>query len=134
VHAAEDAGGGPAWPLGPLEERILQLVWQSGTVTVRRVHDTLLRERRIAYTTVMTVMGRLTDKGLLRRVADGGTYRYSATFSRDEYGAMVTQRLARELVARFGDLALAQFVAELERVDPERRRRLSELAERDAAQ
>ena len=117
----------PAWPLGPLEERILRTIWRRGPATVRQVLEALLPEHRLAYTTVMTVMARLADKGVLTRTPEGNSYRYAAAFTEDQYAAMVTQRLARDLVARFGDLALAQFAAELGRVDAERRRRLAEL-------
>jgi predicted transcriptional regulator len=79
----------------------------------------------------MTVMTRLADRGVLRRSATGASYTYSAVYSEPEYGALVTQRLVRDLVTRFGDLALAQFAAELERLDPERLRQLRRLAGKD---
>ena len=123
--------GPPTWPLGPLAERILQVIWQRGPSTVRQVREALTPDHTAAYTTVMTVMTRLADRGLLRRAATGGSYTYSAAYSEGEYGALVAQRLARDLVARFGDLALAQFAAELGRVDPERLRRLRGLAGED---
>lgn len=124
-------GTPPAWPLGPLAERILQVIWQRGPSTVRQVLEALTPDHAVAYTTVMTVMTRMAERGLLRRVASGGSYTYSATHSEAEYGALVSQRLARDLVARFGDLALAQFAAELERLDPERLRQLRRLAGED---
>lgn len=121
----------PVWPLGPLAERILHVIWQRGPSTVRQVLEVVQPEHAVAYTTVMTVMGRLADRGLLHRVAVGGSYTYSAAYSEGEYGALVTQRLARDLVTRFGDLALAQFAAELERLDPARLRRLRQAAGED---
>lgn len=124
-------GSQPAWPLGPLAERILRLIWQRGPSTVRQVLDALHPGHMVAYTTVMTVMTRLADRGLLRRVATGGSYTYSAAYSEAEYGTLVTEKLARDLVARFGDLALAQFAAELERLDPERLQQLRHLAGED---
>ncbi len=117
----------PAWPLGPLEERILQIVWQAGTTTVRDVREVLRAERQVAYTTVMTVMSRLADKGILR-VARGASFEYSAAFTREEYAALVTRRLARTLRAQFGDLALAQFAAELEHTGAAHLDRLAGLA------
>lgn len=121
----------PAWPLGPLEERVLQIVWRRGPCTVRRVLEDLLPEHRVAYTTVMTVMVRLAEKGLLRRESSGGSYTYTAAFSEREYAALVTRRLTRDLVARFGDVALLQFAAELENVDPDHLRELRDFAAQD---
>ena len=117
-----------AWPLGPLEERIMGAIWRRGSATVRQVLDELIPGHRVAYTTVMTVMARLAEKGLLRRSAQGNTYLYTAVFSEDQYAALVTQRVTRDLVDRFGPLALAQFAAELERVDPEALQQLHRLA------
>jgi len=53
--------------LGPLEREILQLVWDLGSVTVKEVHERILTdpERELAYTSVTTVLNRLTKKGWL---------------------------------------------------------------------
>src|SRR6266508_5676892 len=117
----------PPWPLGPLEERIVKAVWRRGPSSVRQVLEDIQLERRIAYTTVMTVMSRLTEKGILRREAAGTGYVYSTVLGEAEYATRVSHRLARDLVTRFGDLALAQFAAELNRISPERLQRLREL-------
>jgi len=52
----------------------MKVVWDRGTATVRDVYETLLSERRIAYTTVMTMMNVLERKGHLRKRADGRTF------------------------------------------------------------
>jgi predicted transcriptional regulator len=75
-------------PLGDLEAQVMRRIWERGQpVTVRDVVDDLQRDRSIAYTTVMTVMGNLCKKGWLRRQADGRAYRYEATVSGAEYSA-----------------------------------------------
>lgn len=53
--------------LGPLETEILQIVWELGSVTVKDVHDRILTDpdRELAYTSVTTVLRRLTEKGWL---------------------------------------------------------------------
>jgi predicted transcriptional regulator len=60
--------------LGDLECEIMELVWKKAapTVTVREIFDVLRRERQIAYTTVMTTMARLAEKGILRIVDKAG--------------------------------------------------------------
>lgn len=63
-------------------------VWQwNRPVTVREVLEDLARERTIAYTTVMTVMDNLRQKGWLRRSAEGRAYRYEAVSTRAAYSA-----------------------------------------------
>lgn len=126
---ATNPGAELGWPLGSLEMRILRVVWDRGRATVRDVLDVIVPDHVIAYTTVMTVMGRLADKGLLRRELSGKTYVYIPALTPAEFASSVSQRLVESLVAEFGELAIAQFAAELERVDPERLRGLLAAAE-----
>lgn len=53
--------------VGPLESEILSIVWELGSVTVKDVHDRILADpnRELAYTSVTTVLRRLTEKGWL---------------------------------------------------------------------
>jgi predicted transcriptional regulator len=63
--------------LGPLEAEVMEVVWAaSRPLAVRDVLATVNRRRRdaLAYTTVMTVMARLADKGILRRTRQGKGY------------------------------------------------------------
>ena len=65
-------------PLGETEMEVLHLVWELGSATVADVRDRILKEREVAYTTVMTVMKNLADKGYLQFEKEGVTYVYSA--------------------------------------------------------
>lgn len=53
--------------LGPLEAEILNIVWELGSATVKDIHDRILTDpnRELAYTSVTTVLRRLTEKGWL---------------------------------------------------------------------
>jgi predicted transcriptional regulator len=98
---------------GDLEAVIMDRVWdRDGPVTVRELLDELLKERDIAYTTVMSTMDNLHRKGWLARVKDGKAYRYTATASREEYSA----RLMQEALADGGDpeMVLSHFVAQMD--------------------
>ena len=57
--------------LGDLEADIMEVVWSKTTITVREVFGELKKTREIAYTTVMTVMTRLAEKGLLQKNKTG---------------------------------------------------------------
>ena len=112
--------------LGPLESEIMDVVWDHGEVTVRDVHSALSSSRAIAYTTVMTTLGRLTDKGLLRRVEDQPAHRYSALVSREEYASSTVKSVVDWLVQHFPDPAVAYFVDKVEKEDEEVIERLRE--------
>lgn len=106
--------------LGTLEAEIMEILWRTGAATVREVVDELAQRRPIAYTTVMTVMARLVDKGLLRRTRDGPGYRYLPTSSREAFLEQTSRRIVDDLLANCGDVAIAQLAKALERVDPDR--------------
>ena len=59
-----------------LELEILKILWQRGPSTVRQVRDTLAEERDLAYTSVMTIMTIMADKGYVRRRKAKGSYVY----------------------------------------------------------
>jgi BlaI family penicillinase repressor len=66
----------PSPTLTPQELEIMKVVWSRGHATVREVHDVLARERKIAYTTVMTMMSVLEKKGHLKRRTVGRSFDY----------------------------------------------------------
>jgi predicted transcriptional regulator len=94
---------------GDLEAVVMDRLWSAEQpVTVREILDELSSKRRLAYTTVMTVMDNLYRKGWLTRELDGKAYRYRPVSSRQEYSA----GLMREILAGSGDemATLLQFV------------------------
>ena len=111
-------------PLGELETAVMEVIWTRGPSTVREVLGGLQRTPAPAYTTVLTVMTRLTEKGLLERTRFGKVDIYRATSDREEFGRRVAAATVRGLVNEFGEVALAQFAAALQDADPARLARL----------
>ena len=120
-------GHGAEKLLGELELAIMQIAWARESVTVRDV-VTALKRRRPAYTTIMTVMGRLAHKGLLAQAKKGKVHVYRAALSREEFESQSASAVVQSLLADFGDVALAQIVKELDQVSPDQLARLAELA------
>lgn len=91
-------------------------VWQwNRPVTVREVLEDLRGERTIAYTTVMTVMDNLHQKGWLRREQEGRAYRYQPVSTRAAYSAALmneawasSDNAAAALVEFFGRMSPEQ--------------------------
>lgn len=74
--------------MGELEKAVMAELWAAGSpLTVREVHAGLARERSLAYTTVMTVLGRLAKKGVVHQELHGRAYRYSPVRNREEMTA-----------------------------------------------
>ncbi len=102
----------------------MELVWSQGEATVGWVAERLGRRKQIAYTTVMTVMSRLTTKGLLQRQLAGRAYIYRPTKAKSEFLSEMSRGEVRALVRDFGEVALAHFAQELEQADPRQLERL----------
>jgi predicted transcriptional regulator len=102
--------------LGELEDAVMTRVWEwNRPVTVREVLEDLRRERSIAYTTVMTVLDNLRQKGWVRREQEGRAYRYAAVSTRAAYSAALmndawseSDNPAAALVAFFGMMSPEQ--------------------------
>jgi BlaI family penicillinase repressor len=78
------------------ELEIMKIVWQRGSASVRDVYEELLKQRKIAYTTVMTMMGILEQKGQLRKTVSDRAYIYSPSQPQGEVvGSMVHDFLKR---------------------------------------
>ena len=74
----------------------MKLVWEMGECTVRDVYEAIRRDRKIAYTTVMTMMKILWEKGYLKRRKEGLAHVYRPAVSRQR----VLSRLVRDFVGR----------------------------------
>lgn len=103
--------------LGPLEGEVMEIVWSQREVTVRDVHKKLAEKRSIAYTTVMTTMGRLTEKGILRRVEDQPAHRYFPIVTKEQYASSTVKSVVDWLVNHFRDPAVAYFIDRVEEED-----------------
>ncbi len=78
------------------ELEILKIVWRLKTATVREVYEALLERRRIAYTTVMTMMNILERKGHLRKRREAKAFVYAPTRPQRQ----VIGKMVREFVDR----------------------------------
>lgn len=110
------------WFLGSLQRRVLGTLAKRGPSTVREVTEAL--GDRFAYTTVLTVLAKLHEKGVVRRAKVGKGYRYEALYAPAELRDRMAGHLVSELVDDFGDLALAHFATALDAVDRRRIERL----------
>ncbi len=113
----------PRRVLGALEAETMDVLWSSdAALSVREVLDSLNTDRtsQLAYTTAMTVLARLVDKGALQREQVGRRYVYTPAVA-DEAAIAV-----RSVVRDYGDAALAHFV-EQAKADPQLYRRLRRL-------
>lgn len=121
--------------LHELESAIMNVVWtkQLANFSVNEVLSVLEKQRDIAYTTVMTTLGRLYDKGVLKRKREGKRYLYSAKLSREQFLETVAREVLDSAVGEHTALAMlvekvsessAAELDELEKLIRQRRRDL----------
>ena len=91
------------------ELALMKVVWRAGHATVREVYEALREERRVAYTTVMTMLNILESKGYLRKEPEGRAYRYHPT----QPERRVMTALVRDFVDRVFDGAATPLLAHL---------------------
>ena len=97
--------------LGETEMEVLHHVWAAGEASVADVHASILKSRRVAYTTVMTVMKKLVRKGFLHCDSSGSRYLYTPA----RPPAQVRQELVQDLLDQVFDGSAAALVQTLVR-------------------
>lgn len=119
--------------LHELEAEVMAEIWRLGEVNVRTVMDELnaraAKQRK--YTTIMTIMSRLHDKGVLSRRREGKAHVYAPVLSLEQYSEARAHAQVTALVDEYGDVALVHFAKQMASLDPKRREQLRRLARRD---
>jgi len=99
--------------LGDLEAEVMKLVWKNERATVREIYDRLRLEKKLAYTTVMTIMTRLAEKGLLNKEPLGNAFVYTPTISETEFADRVVTEVLDGLLDEFAEPAISHIVDKL---------------------
>lgn len=117
--------------LGPLEARIMRLVWEGRVAESFVVRSALRLTPDLAYTTVMTTLNRLAEKGILKvkPVTGQRAHEYRAALDPAAFLVWSSRRDAERMIARYGDLALAAFADRIDQLSPSQRERLRKLIE-----
>lgn len=116
--------------LGELQEAILEDLWEAGESSVREVLERLrARGMGLAYTTVLTVMRRLAERGLIVRRRVGRRDLYQAPASSEALAEALSREAVDRLLAAHGEAALAAFALRVREGDPRQLARLREFLE-----
>ena len=120
-------------PLGESEMEILHHVWALGEATVAQVRERILKDRKVAYTTVMTIMKNLNDKGFLKYYKDGNTYVYSARIEPEEVQSNLVSGLI-DKVFKGSTSALVQTLVKGENISEKELKELRDMIDNMEAQ
>ncbi len=117
-------------PLGDLELEIMKVLWEKGEATGREVWEGVRTSRKAALTTVLTVMERLSNKGLIEKVKRHGPFVYRPLLSKDEFTREVSAKMLRDYIKVSSTSVIASFVDALAETDPGAIEQLSEFIEK----
>jgi BlaI family transcriptional regulator, penicillinase repressor len=112
---------------------VMEVLWDKDRATVKEIHSALSRKRKLAYTTVATLLTRLREKGYVAAEAENFAYVFSPLIKREN----VVHRKLDDLVKRVlgGSLApLAAYIAENGKLTPEQIEALADMVKSEASE
>lgn len=103
---------------GPLEAKIMDILWNvEREMTIKDVQNELEKEKSTNFNTVMTVMNRLVEKGILRKKAVGRSSVYTPVQTRVSFLNEQSKEMTHELMDEFGTVVVSHMLDALEEVD-----------------
>lgn len=125
---------GLAKVLGDLEARVMRIVWTIGRpASARSVHERVAAEHPVAIHTVITVLNKLVEKGLLHREKRDDLLHYHARLTEQEFRAEASRRVVEGILEIGPQAVTASFVDVLAEQDPAQLAELARLIERRLA-
>ena len=112
--------------LGHLEQEIMEVLWARDEATGNEVLDDIARKRKVAKTTVFTVLDRLAKKGLVRKTRGESVYLFEPAYSKDELARNVSKEVMKGVLDLWSGPAISSFV-DIVAEDPDNLERLSRL-------
>ncbi|GIO52994.1 BlaI/MecI/CopY family transcriptional regulator [Paenibacillus cellulositrophicus] len=105
---------------GPLEAKVMDVIWSRlEAVTIKEVNAKISEDKPMSFNTIMTVMNRLVDKGILQKKLQGKSYVYSPVLTKEQFLEEQSKELSYDLVKEFGSRAVAHMIDAMEQVDPD---------------
>jgi BlaI family transcriptional regulator, penicillinase repressor len=89
------------------ELQIMKVIWERGVATVKDVCDAMSKKKAIAYTTILTLMGILEEKGALVHSRSGRAYIYKPLLTRQQ----ATRNQVHDVLTRFFDGSAEKLIA-----------------------
>ncbi len=116
-----------------LEAEIMKIIWEKGKVTVREVHEIMLKKEIeskeqgfIPYTTVMSTMTTLAEKKLLKQDKTAKTYIYSAAVDKKELSKSIIKSVSDKLLAESTKGMVSRFLSDSKNISQEGIKKLLE--------
>lgn len=115
--------------LSKLEQQVMEIVWVHQESSVRNVLEEIKKDKEVAYTTVLTILQRLEEKGFVKKKEVGKMHVYLSKISKEAYSKTVAESFVHNFINSFGNIAIASFAESIDKLPKEKRKYLLTLLE-----
>ena len=116
--------------LSPLEQEAMNIVWELKECSIRDVVEKFNQEKKLAYTTVATLLQRLFEKGLVNRNNHNTILSYTPKISKDIYGKKMAKSFIQTFMSSFGEAAIVSFAESIDKLPKDKKDYLLRLLEK----
>lgn len=116
--------------LSPLEQEVMNVVWELNECSIRDVVEKLNQEKKRAYTTVATVLQRLFEKSVVNRNSHGTILFYKPKVSKEIYGKKMAKSFIHTFMSSFGEVAIVSFAESIDNLPKDKKDYLLQLLEK----
>lgn len=103
--------------IGRLERAILEILWENQGIPGREIHQRMLKGRKLAYTTTLTVLDRMVKKGTALRKREASLFRYYPSMKKEEFEHRVASTMIKGIYEMAPSPAISTFVDILSGMD-----------------
>lgn len=102
---------------GPLEANIMEYLWDKNEQSIKAVQQSLELDKPINFNTVMTVMNRLVEKGILEKRSEGRLSLFRPVQSKAEFLEEQSKKLTENLLDEFGGTVISHMLDAMKDAD-----------------
>jgi predicted transcriptional regulator len=114
---------------GELEAEIMEILWDRGPLKGKDIFEATKDKRKIAYTTVLTVLDRLSRKGFVKKKKKFRSTIFIPTIAKKDFQSIVAQKLVRSAINISNDFAISAFLDIFSEMKSEELEKLSKFIE-----
>lgn len=115
--------------MSDLEQEVMLIIWKCKSCSVRDIM-TQLTNKKLAYTTIATILHRLYIKGLVARKSHGISFCYSPKIAKEAYTKRFAQAFVRKFFSSFADTAIVSFAESIDTLPPTKKSYLLKLLQK----
>ena len=116
--------------MSKLEQEAMSIIWKCKSCSVRDVMLKLTNKKKLAYTTVATILQRLSEKGIVSRKSIGISFVYSPKVTKEAYTKKFAQAFVKIFFSSFSDTAVVSFAQSIDKLPKAKKTYLLKLLER----